>query len=435
MLIIFLLTILCYNYSMLKVNKNKNTSFPTKLGMIYKISRLLVAGFLIFYSFLPTIINAETVYNGGDSTIADEIKAKQNKIKELTEKINAYSASITQYRSQAVSLSSQISYLSTRIARTEAEIELTENQIDENSLEIQDTENKIKQNENNINQTKTNLREFLQELYQRDEDSELEILLGNDSLSAYFNNLRTLTVLQDQTKESLKQLKDFKTNLATLMAELENKKTTLKNLKDKLEKNKQDLSEQQATKQSILTQTRNSESRFQSLLSSAKAEQAAANADIAALEKKIRGSQAQKLQALGNATFIWPVDNTGITAYFHDPDYPFRYIFEHPAIDLRAKQGTPVRAAASGYVGRAKDGGKKGYSYIMIIHSDGFSTVYGHVSKIYVSEDDFVSQGEIIGLSGGMPGTSGSGGLSTGPHLHFEVRKDGIPVNALDYLP
>jgi len=353
----------------------------------------------------------------------------------LTDKINAYNDSIKQYRSQAVSLSSQISYLSTRIARTEAEIELTENQIDENSLEIQETENKIKQNEQSIGTTKKNLSEFIQELYQRDRDSGLEILLGNDSLSDYFNNLHVLAVLQNQTKETLKELKDFKTNLTVLMAELEDKKMQLKNLKDKLEKNRAALEDQQATKQSILTQTRNSEARFQSLLSAAKAEQAAANADIAALEKKIRGTQAQKLQALGDATFIWPVDNMGITAYFHDPDYPFRYIFEHPAIDLRAKQGTPVRAAASGYVGRAKDGGKRGYSYIMLIHSDGFSTVYGHVSKIYISEDDFVTQGEIIGLSGGMPGTSGAGGLSTGPHLHFEVRKDGIPVNALDYLP
>jgi len=417
---------------MLSVNKNKKIKYFSHI-----ILSLLLLNFFIF----PHISLAETVYSGGDSEVNDlqkQIEAKQSQISELENKIKEYDDSIEYYRSQAVTLSSQVSYLNARIEKTEAEIELTENQIAENALQIQDAENKIRQNESDITKNKKYLSEFIQEIYKMDQQSELEILLANDSLSDYFNEMRSLSLVQNKIQSSLSELKQFKDDLAKHIAELDAKKLTLKNLRDKLDKNKESLEEQAITKQNILSQTRNSESKFQNLLSSVKSEQTQINAEITSLEKKIRQKLAEQgvdpLEALSSSGFIWPVPNRGVTAYFHDPDYPFRYIFEHPAVDLRASQGTPIKAPADGYVAKVSINGTK-YGYIMIVHADGFSTVFGHTSASYVKEDQFVSQGDIIGLTGGMPGTTGSGNLSTGPHLHFEVRKDGIPVNPLNYLP
>ncbi len=132
----------------------------------------------------------------------------------------------------------------------------------------------------------------------------------------------------------------------------------------------------------------------------------------------------------------WPVPKNTITSTFRDPSYPFRKsIGEHSGVDIRAAQGTTLRAAASGYVARVKFDGSTAYSYIMIIHADNFSTVYGHVSGVSVSADEYVTQGQIIGKTGGAPRTVGAGPFSTGPHLHFEIRKNGIPVDPLNYLP
>jgi murein DD-endopeptidase MepM/ murein hydrolase activator NlpD len=122
----------------------------------------------------------------------------------------------------------------------------------------------------------------------------------------------------------------------------------------------------------------------------------------------------------------------GISAFFHDPTYPFRRLFEHPGIDIPTDVGTPIRAAAGGYVAWNKQGRQYG-NYVMLIHPGGIATVYAHLSRFAAKPDTYVERGDIIGYSGGHPGDEGAG-LSTGAHLHFEVRQNGIPVNPMQFL-
>jgi murein DD-endopeptidase MepM/ murein hydrolase activator NlpD len=95
----------------------------------------------------------------------------------------------------------------------------------------------------------------------------------------------------------------------------------------------------------------------------------------------------------------------------------------HAGVDLGAPLGTPIVAAADGRVVSA--GWRGGYGRaVQIAHSGGLDTLYGHMSRIAAAPGEMVRRGEVIGYVG-------SSGLSTGPHLHFEVTKDGRPVNPL----
>jgi murein DD-endopeptidase MepM/ murein hydrolase activator NlpD len=98
----------------------------------------------------------------------------------------------------------------------------------------------------------------------------------------------------------------------------------------------------------------------------------------------------------------------------------------HEGIDLGAPYGTPIHAAADGVV--VYCGWMDGYGNLTVIdHGGGIATAYGHQSSIAVGCNQQVTQGQVIGAVG-------STGHSTGPHLHFEVRVNGTPVDPLGYL-
>jgi murein DD-endopeptidase MepM/ murein hydrolase activator NlpD len=107
----------------------------------------------------------------------------------------------------------------------------------------------------------------------------------------------------------------------------------------------------------------------------------------------------------------------------------------HYGIDIVVGENTPVRSAAEGVVFLVRDGGDTGYTYVLIGHRGGMATLYGHLRLVNVATGQDVSAGQVIGLSGGKPGTPGAGPLTTAPHLHFEVIQNGSNVDPRTVLP
>lgn len=410
------------------------------MKLIPKISTIIILCLSLVFVNLGEFAYSQTSnqLNSEVKILNDDISSKKQEMKRLEERQEEYSEAIEQAQKEKASLNNQLAILDNRVAKSELDIELTETEIERIELEIQKTDKEIDDSNNEIEIEKTKISNILKILNKQDNVSYLEIILLNDSLSEFMSQSKYLEDINASIKSSLDNLYDLKEKLDKNKTELNKKNQALLSLKEELEQNLDKLEAEKETKQIVIAQVSSSESEYQRLIELSKKEQEDAAAEIATMEKQVRA----KLAALegkdiefNDNGIAWPVPKNVITAYFHDPDYPFRSVYEHPAIDIRAGQGTTLKAAASGYVARVKDGGATGYSYIMIIHGDGLSTVYGHVSKIYIAEDEYVVQGQTIGKTGGLPGTPGAGRLTTGPHLHFEVRLNGIPVDPLSYLP
>ena len=373
------------------------------------------------------------------ASLNDQIQNQKKQLENIQKRQEEYSALIKQKGQEKDTLQNQLEILDSRLSQSELDIEAATLEVSQNNLEVKKTEIDIANKEAQIEKEKEHISTLLQLIYKQNQTSPLEAILLNESLTDFINQLTYLENTNEEISKSLGSLKEAKEKLDEQGKILSEKQTRLEELKVELENKKQILEGEVVQKEFILTETKKSESEYKKLLERAKKENDQAMADIAYLERTVREKLAKKSDSgLEDSLsgFVWPVSKNTITTYFHDPDYPFiKSIGQHPAIDIRASQGSTLKAAAAGYVARVKFDGSTAYAYIMIIHADGFSTVYGHVSGVSVSQDEYVSAGQVIGRTGGSPRTAGAGAFTTGPHLHFEVRKDGIPVNPLDYLP
>lgn len=105
----------------------------------------------------------------------------------------------------------------------------------------------------------------------------------------------------------------------------------------------------------------------------------------------------------------------------------------HPGVDIPVPVGTEIKSPADGIIGDAEIRNNACGGTLKIEHENGFITRYCHCKKIFVSKGDKVNKGQVVALTGGDRGGYGSGN-STGPHLHFEVKKNGVLVNPVDYV-
>ena len=190
-------------------------------------------------------------------------------------------------------------------------------------------------------------------------------------------------------------------------------------VRDELVANRDSLASAERLKAGALEQSRETREGYLSEVQALEAESAALGARIQAAQSAAAQS-ATSQSAPSSAGLIWPV-NGPVTSGFG-----MRWGRMHTGIDIAVPTGTPVHAAAAGTVLYA--GWMSGYGNLVAIdHGGGLATAYAHNSSLLVAVGQHVAQGQVIS-------SSGSTGHSTGPHVHFEVRVNGVPVDPLQYL-
>ncbi len=393
--------------------------------------RLPVIALIIFALVsAPIVLAQEGANNTSDEIyiLNVEIDQKQGVIDQLNRQINSYKTKITQKQAEAVTLQDEIDLLENRVAKTELDIKTTQTSIELTNAQIALLGQRINEQEQALTQQHEMISDVLQEIQVSHDSLGLQILFGSQSFSELFDELERLERVSTDLKTAAEQSRTTREGLNLSRTDQVTKKNQLVSHENALRTQWYLLEEEQGAKVVLVEETQQSEAEFRSLLSELKEEQTYINQQVLALQTEIEGRLAASDELGDLSALSWPLNPSGygISARFHDPTYPFRHLFEHSGLDLPSPSGTPVGSAAPGYVAWTRQGRMYG-NYVMVIHAGGLATLYAHLSSVNVVADQFVSRGQQIG-------SVGSTGFSTGPHLHFEVRKNGIPTNPQDHL-
>ncbi|MGH1395959.1 MAG: murein hydrolase activator EnvC family protein [Trichormus sp.] len=253
------------------------------------------------------------------------------------------------------------------------------------------------------------------------------VLLQSRNLSDFISRRYQLKLVYQADQQILAKLATQANLINQQKTQLEEQKNEISLIRGELLAQKADY-QAQAASQSELVQRLNSD-RLALEAAQNQLEKDSKNLETLIQQKiaaQAKANRERNIFAKGTGIFAFPSDAPTSSSFGWRVHPILGYRRFHAGLDFAASYGSTIRAADSGTVIFA--GWYGGYGKTVIInHGNGITTLYGHSSELYVTEGQTVQRGQAIA-------SVGSTGLSTGPHLHFEVRRNGTPVNPADYL-
>ncbi len=281
------------------------------------------------------------------------------------------------------------------------------------------------------------LKGRLVDIYERGDSGYLNVLLSATSFSDFVERWDDLRLLVAANQRAVRARRQAEEHVASVEAALDRTRLALQQQQVAQEQARTQLGALAGERRNLVALADEQRRHVATQVAQLEDLTAAEEARLEALIQERQRQLAEQRRAAGIAgapssidsavgSFSWPVSGT-ITSPYGWRRNPFGGGPEfHQGLDIAAPTGTTVTAAASGTVIMAQWYGGYG-NYILIDNGNGYSTGYGHLSAIYVTSGQQIRRGQAIGAVG-------STGASTGPHLHFEVRMNGKPVDPTSRL-
>jgi murein DD-endopeptidase MepM/ murein hydrolase activator NlpD len=342
----------------------------------------------------------------------------------------------------------KVEHLKKKEAETSFILAVLQKRIENTSVKLADTQYRYEQTQRQIKVTDVKLREAetdlkkqidatvstVKRLYKYRYFDYLLFLFNSDDISTFLRRSVYFNYIIRQDNDTINEIKKKKEEIHDLKEDFKEKQVKIENISKKIAVQKTIYEDQNQEQEEYLQQIQTDRKVYEREQSALESESNRIAAMLRSLAQQRRRQVASKGSsytfkgpAFSGGRMGWPSASNVLTSYFGYRVHPIFHTRKlHSGIDIGASYGMPIYAAADGVVVEA--GWTGGYGKAVIIdHGNGIATLYGHSSAIYVSPGQPVKRGQLIAATGAT-------GFATGPHLHFEVRVNGTPVDPLAYL-
>ncbi len=352
------------------------------------------------------------------STLGVVAETNQEKLERIKSDIAITQSKIDQLKGNINALTAEAKKIDNAIDKLEAQIADINAQIKQTQIDLEKTIQELKIAEDKRIEHKKVADERIQIMYMYGNMDYAQILFSSESIADLISRIDAIKILMDFDKDIFEELLRIENEIAEKKQKIEEDKQALEAYRQDI-KNAYDAQVAiRAEKEKLMQQMYNDKGTLEKIL-------AQEQADAAAIQRLIIAESVGTNKDYQNVKgkYMWPVPSclwiSSDYGYRIHPVYGIRRF--HAGIDIPGSMGAKIVAPGNGVVILARSFG--GYGNCIIIDMGGSVTmVFGHLSSYAVSQGDIVVMGQVIGYIG-------STGVSTGPHLHFEVRVNGSPVD------